>query len=281
MPFTISHIAAVLPAARWCKRSGQFSALAIGTMMPDLPYFLSPLAWPLHAHSLHSLLWWSGPIGALIWWLWHRFAKEALAHYLSAEARSRLAVRGDLCPVEIGVLHAGLLCALGGFTHIAWDVFTHGNTYGAIWFPALRVPIPIWPGVAIACFHFLQIACSVVGLLFIARSVGRALAIDWWRWQAWWGLLAPSTRGTLASWCMLPALLTSASALHALAYLPAHSLEAIGFRILTSAIGGTLLMAAVITGVHHRKTKPCGAVLSKGTRFLDDSKIYFSRKRYR
>jgi Domain of unknown function (DUF4184) len=281
MPFTISHIAAVLPAARWCKRSGQFSALAIGTMMPDLPYFLSPLAWHLHAHSLHSLLWWSGPIGALIWWLWHRFAKEALAHYLSAEARSRVAVRGNLCPMEISVLQAGLLCALGGFTHIAWDVFTHGNTYGAIWFPALRTPIPIWPGVAIACFHFLQIACSVVGLLFVARSAGDALVIDWWRWRAWWGLLAPTTRGALARWCIVPALLTSASALHALAYVPALPLDAIGFRILTSAIGGTLLVGGLIVCVHHRKSNTCGAVLSKNTRFLDDSKIYFSRRRYR
>jgi hypothetical protein len=246
MPFTISHIAAVLPAARWCKRSGQFSALAIGTMMPDLPYFLSPLAWHLHAHSLHSLLWWSGPVGALIWWLWHRFAKEALVHYLSAEARSRLAARGDLCPAEIGILQAGLLSALGGFTHIAWDVFTHGNTYGVIWFPVLRTPIPIWPGVAIAYFHFLQIACSVVGLLFIVRSVGAALAINCWRWRAWRGLLAPTTCAALGRWSLLPVLLTTAAALHAFFYSPALPLNAVGFRVLTSAMGATMLAGVLI-----------------------------------
>lgn len=246
MPFTISHIAAVLPARRWCKRSGQFSALAMGTMMPDLPYFLSPLAWHIHAHSMHSLLWWSGPLGALIWWLWHRFAKEALAHYLTPEARSCMAMRGYLCPAEIGLLQAAWLCALGGFTHIAWDVFTHGNTYGVIWFPVLLTPIPVWPGFANACFQFLQIACSVVGLVFIARSVGGALAINWWRWRAWWGLLVPTACTALGRWSLLPVLFTTAAALHAFFYSPALPLNAVGFRVLTSAIGATMLAGVLI-----------------------------------
>jgi hypothetical protein len=280
MPFTISHIAAVLPARRWCNRTGQFSALAIGTMMPDLPYFLSPLAWHIHAHSLHSLVWWSGPLGALIWWLWHRFSKEALAQYLSPETRSRVAMRGYLCPAEIGLMHAAWLCVLGAFTHITWDVFTHGNTYAVIWFPALRTPIPIWPGVWIACFHFLQLACSVVGLVFIVRSIGEALRIDWWAWRAWWGSLAMPAQRALARWSLVPLLLTSASAVHALSNTPTLSVDAIGFRVLTSAMGATLLMGALIVYTEHRKRCTCGAVSKKNTPFLVARKIYFSRKKH-
>lgn len=39
MPFTISHAAAVLPFARFFKRERVFSALVIGSMVPDFGYF--------------------------------------------------------------------------------------------------------------------------------------------------------------------------------------------------------------------------------------------------
>ncbi|WP_213947536.1 DUF4184 family protein [Luteibacter sp. dw_328] len=56
MPFTLSHVAAVLPFRRRCSVD-VFAALAIGSMTPDLHYFLPLLRehWPLPSHELISL----------------------------------------------------------------------------------------------------------------------------------------------------------------------------------------------------------------------------------
>jgi hypothetical protein len=56
MPFTISHVAAVLPARRWLRHGGLFSAAVIGSMAPDfgvlLPLHLSRAA----THGARALL---------------------------------------------------------------------------------------------------------------------------------------------------------------------------------------------------------------------------------
>ena len=57
MPFTPTHIAAILPIAAIRRRELPFSALAIGAMLPDLPLFLpriSRYAVDLHDSSFAS-----------------------------------------------------------------------------------------------------------------------------------------------------------------------------------------------------------------------------------
>jgi hypothetical protein len=41
MPFTISHIAAVLPAKPFCPRLLSFLELVMGSIAPDLAYFFN------------------------------------------------------------------------------------------------------------------------------------------------------------------------------------------------------------------------------------------------
>jgi len=74
MPFTLSHVAAVLPLRRLCGPD-RFAALAIGSMTPDLPYFLPGLreSWPLPSHDLISLPLFCLPVGWLLWMLWRPF----------------------------------------------------------------------------------------------------------------------------------------------------------------------------------------------------------------
>jgi hypothetical protein len=189
MPFTISHVAAVLPLRRFCRRDGQMSALAIGAMMPDLPYYLTPLAWGLRTHSWHSLLWWSIPMGALVWWWWHRNGKHACASALSARTRSTLAQRGAYCAPEIGLAHAGGLCAVGACTHLVLDLFTHNNTVVVYALPWLRTQVWGWSIV----FH-LQVCSSVLGLIIVAAVLAKRLGLQWWCAQDWWCALHPDLR---------------------------------------------------------------------------------------
>ncbi len=68
MPFTVSHVAAVLPLA--VGRSGRTlvpTALVIGSIVPDLPYFVPPYRgsdWT-HPRTGRSLSTW--PPGSCCW----------------------------------------------------------------------------------------------------------------------------------------------------------------------------------------------------------------------
>ena len=58
VPFTISHVAAVLPASRvpLLRDPVVTSALVVGAMAPDVPYFLPRLTWWQWSHSWPGLI---------------------------------------------------------------------------------------------------------------------------------------------------------------------------------------------------------------------------------
>jgi len=63
MPFTPCHIAAVLPL----RRRLPFLALAVGAMVPDFGYYVSPVSYfSESAHTLTRSLTFCLPIGTLI-----------------------------------------------------------------------------------------------------------------------------------------------------------------------------------------------------------------------
>ena len=96
------------------------SALAIGSVVPDLWYFL-PLATREESHGLAGLLWFCLPLGALAYVLFHLLLKRPLIALLS----SRLAAFtcAGLPPQRWSAVLASLLA--GAATHIAWDAAAH------------------------------------------------------------------------------------------------------------------------------------------------------------
>jgi hypothetical protein len=246
MPFTVAHIAAVLPARRWCTRSGQFSALAIGTMMPDLPYFIGGAALKLKAHSLHSLLWWSAPVGLLIWWFWHAIAKFGVAACLTPQARSAVAMRGLLCPPEIGRVQAAALCAAGALTHIVWDGFTHVDGFGVQWFPVLATPALQWHPFRISWYFALQIICSLIGLAAMLHASGRSIGVAPWRASAWWGTLEPAVRLALLQGSVVPITVATVVASATLHDIPDATFHAVAFVAFTASVGFTLMLLTLL-----------------------------------
>lgn len=128
MPFTASHVAAVLPLTRSRLIP---AALVVGSMVPDLPYFVSL---PLTAHTTHSLVGvlsvdvLAGLIVLAVWQVLlagrlHRLAPSSVQRRLPApQARPGWVRRLPL---------AYLSLVVGGLTHIAWDSFTHEDRWGA------------------------------------------------------------------------------------------------------------------------------------------------------
>ncbi|MFJ6656752.1 DUF4184 family protein [Streptomyces sp. NPDC091377] len=179
MPFTLSHTAAVIPLLR-----SPFVpvALVMGTMAPDIPYFLQTLRMTvaagdwyapfLNATTSHS------PAGALTVTLPFTLGLVALYRLLRGPVSAllpphlALPTPAPLRGVAEWARHAGwlVLSALIGIaTHLIWDSFTHVDGYLVTRLAFLRESGA--GGLSVA--RLLQHASTVAGLA--------ALAVHLWR----------------------------------------------------------------------------------------------------
>jgi hypothetical protein len=172
MPFTPSHAAAVVPLLHVGLVP---SALVIGSMIPDLPYYV-PL--PVSSGSTHSL---AGVLGVdlvlgfvvfVVWQLWLAPAAVALA---PAGLRERL---GPELPAP-GRRHVRNVAAaalvivslvVGAATHVAWDSLAHGGRWGPRNFAWLAEEHGPFRG-----YTWMQYGGGALGAAVLCASVGR-----WW-----------------------------------------------------------------------------------------------------
>ncbi len=176
MPFTITHIAAITPVA-WASRNRlPFSALAIGSMICDVPVFFP---WMLDYNVLHSFL---GvvthctPIGVTAYFLFHALLKRPLSTLLPRSMAVRLAPWVDR-EVNFSLSNVALVVAcvaLGSCTHVIWDAFTHYYGWGVKMFPALQTEAIRWGDRTLDWYEVLQHGSSVV---FLPPLVA---GLAWW-----------------------------------------------------------------------------------------------------
>jgi hypothetical protein len=139
MPYTLSHLAAVLPFSRWLARWQILSAMVIGSMVPDFGYLL-PIQPPrVLTHSAVSLLTFSVPVGLLSYWIFQRWIKVPLFNLLPDPAYLRwrpFATPAALSsPLHWLLATGGVL--VGAVTHLVWDGFTHEDARGMRMMPEL------------------------------------------------------------------------------------------------------------------------------------------------
>ncbi|GAA4585903.1 DUF4184 family protein [Planotetraspora phitsanulokensis] len=172
MPFTLSHVAAILPVRRWLPPS----ALAVGAMVPDLPYYL-PL--PFSSASTHA--WWGPPLlgvpaGAVLLVLFHVVVRAPLAALAPAGLRARLPDAARPAPAAVV---AALLAGMA--THLIWDGFTQIGGFAVAHWQPLRLSV-IGPH---RVFNVLMYISSAGGLAALAG------------WFALWYRRAPVRPGRL------------------------------------------------------------------------------------
>jgi hypothetical protein len=168
VPFTPSHVVAVLPFARTPLAP---AALAIGAMAPDIPYFL-PL--DVDRDLTHSLLGATtidlvvGLLTLVLWLLVLRapaldYSPRWLAERMAPQARWR--VRG---PVVSWLLVVAAL-EIGILTHLVLDLFTHKG--------GLLTDLAPWTSQRVGTFAIANIIHAVVSLV-------TAGVLAWWvrRW---------------------------------------------------------------------------------------------------
>jgi hypothetical protein len=171
MPFTFAHPAAVLPLRRF--KSLHTIALMIGSIAPDLPYYVPTHYVPpryyrlmLDTHTTLGVLSPDLPIGLCVL-LFIFLLRGPLTVLMTARARALC-----LCSIERfkGQPRQWLLAILaiyvGSWTHLAWDSFTHENGWIVRRVSALSAPISIGDYTGTMC-HVLQYVSSVAGLLIL------------------------------------------------------------------------------------------------------------------
>lgn len=164
MPFTPSHVAAALPFMRTPLLP---AAVVVGTMAPDIPYYVPLFVSRELSHSLLGLVTFDlamGLVGVLLWWL---VLREPVVDLLPRAIGSRIPAAGRLAwrpagwgwPLTAAVLVLSLL--IGGVTHLLWDSFTHPG-WVADHLGVLRVQLG-----PLLVEKWLQHASTVVGLVIV------------------------------------------------------------------------------------------------------------------
>jgi hypothetical protein len=177
MPFTISHVAAVLPFSRFLKPRQLLSAAIVGSMAPDFGIFL-----PLHlprseTHSLLALVTFILPAGLAGYWIFQIVIKPAALAVLPDRAFQ--VARPFAAAADINKLRPWLLAIVGilfgALTHLAWDTFTHEGARGMRMIPALDELMLGAGGHHLAGQRLLQDFSSLIGFAIIAGWLAWAL----------------------------------------------------------------------------------------------------------
>jgi hypothetical protein len=169
MPFTVSHVAAVLPFYRRLSRWGVLSAAVIGSMVPDFDFFLPVHLTREQTHGFMALFTFCLPVGLATWLLFQVLVKPAVSEVLPTNWYTRLSREHGTVRLESlkGWAMAALAVLGGALTHVIWDGFTHEDGRGVRMLPFLgdtgpEFGVRQWPW-----WLWLQHGSSVVGLLIV------------------------------------------------------------------------------------------------------------------
>ncbi|NLR74316.1 DUF4184 family protein [Leeia aquatica] len=195
MPWTFAHLAAVLPLQRLKL---PLTGLALGSIAPDLGYYIGRFDWATQAHTVSGLVTHCLPVVLPLAWLLVLLLPLWSAP-LPEPHRSawRHAPRPCFWP-GMDLLRMLLALLLGAATHIVWDAATHYHGLFVQTWPVLREPLLVLGGRTVAVYSVLQHGSTLfgVGVLTVAyrrwlRRVmpERATATDPHPLHGWGGLL--------------------------------------------------------------------------------------------
>jgi hypothetical protein len=164
VPFTLAHPAAVLPF----RRRLVLSALVVGSMAPDFEYFFR-LKRSI-SHTMPGIVTFTFPLALAVLILFHTVVKWPSMWLLPRGLQARVigsARRFRWLPLPRFLLILASL-AIGIFTHVAVDSFTHPDGWVVVRWEALRqiVNVPLYHPMRMCMV--LQLAGSAAGILLTA-----------------------------------------------------------------------------------------------------------------
>lgn len=145
-------------------------------MAPDFEYYARLTPAGHFGHLPAGLLLLDLPLGLLVLWMFHAYAKQPLWSWLPERTRVRIAPGPPRLPADDARQFA-LLCLsilVGATTHIVWDSFTH-HRYWPYYHMAFLRHVLVLPILGHApVYNLLQHVSTVAGML--------AMAVWWMQW---------------------------------------------------------------------------------------------------
>lgn len=238
MPFTPSHVAAILPLRGRLSGTLPFAALAIGSVAPDLPYYLPGLnvlsAFTHRAWAVPSI---DVALGLTAWLLW-RWLAPALHELSPSPIRSRWRLPAGR-PRWWGV---PLALAIGAASHVLIDEFTHAGRFGATHVAVLAASYPSPLGGSWEGYRWAQYLLGAIGLAIVAW-VG-------WRTPADSIASRPLPLARWLGWVAGVAALIGAGVAVALAGGLGIAPRALVFTLLTGSMGAAAVSIVIVAAVH-------------------------------
>jgi hypothetical protein len=166
MPFTLSHPAAAIPFRRYGL---VFSALVVGSLSPDLIYFifLSP---EYHAgHTFMGLFVIDIPMGFCLLWCFHKILKyPILSLFPITHQRCLIPLANEFhfFPLQrfINIIFS---LFIGALSHIVWDSMTHFDGWVVVQIPILSMPIIETTEGTLKVYKILQYGSTLLGLVLL------------------------------------------------------------------------------------------------------------------
>jgi hypothetical protein len=152
MPYTISHMAAILPLRR--KSWLRLEIALMGACIPDIGYFISwPSSLSFISHEFTGALMLGIPMTFLLFYILSFFRVELNALFCWGENHFKH-------PNTLRAFALALLSAtIGIWSHVVWDGFTHPNGWAVELFPQLRMYVAPMP-----LYSWLQYISSFIGM---------------------------------------------------------------------------------------------------------------------
>lgn len=164
MPFTPSHVAAVLPVLGLRSERVVPVAWVVGSMAPDYPWFLTAGRGATMTHSAVGVLTVDLVVGVLGVLLWRFVLLAPLRDLLPPTLGLRLPARTGLTRPEWPWVVVGVVG--GAVTHVVWDSFTHAGRWGVRWIGFLHSQAGPLPG-----YKWAQYGSGLLGGLLVAVAL--------------------------------------------------------------------------------------------------------------
>ncbi|WP_079908471.1 DUF4184 family protein [Paenibacillus sp. 32352] len=162
MPFTFAHPLYSLPIKYIRPRYFSLVGLILGSMSPDYGYFIALEPYQTIGHTHKGLLLQALPISVILLILLHLIMKPLAAHLPSVfhlDVRASHLIRHfDFRNVKNWIVFV-VSVALGFYSHIFVDAFTHQSGYFVMRYPVLQKTYGSVP-----LYKLLQYVLSLIGL---------------------------------------------------------------------------------------------------------------------
>ncbi len=195
MGFTFSHPVLILPLRYLPRKTYSLNGLVIGSMIPDLEYFIRLDNESNHSHTFSGIIWFDIPMAILVSIVFHQLVRDTLIRNLPLFLQQRF--YRFLHTNWLGYLKDNwlIVCysiAAGALTHMFWDNFTSAGGYFVVRNKVFVKEYMIL-GFPVHIYQVIKYSSSLLAIIILIRvvlSLPRSYTIPLKKDKPYWFLVA-------------------------------------------------------------------------------------------